>query len=387
MTTTPAAEAVMGHNANAANIEAMVKEDPKIVFRDPGVLPALVEAVRARISAHPYDLTSAKGRSLITKLKSSVTSIKTLLDDTGKGLNEDHRKAINEVDGVRREVRDKLDGLADLAREPLTEWETAEEKREGQRRDQRELYVSANNIPATATLAQIAAARAKVEATTVDPALFEELTEKVTAERDQALQALDAAKARIEQDERDRAELARLRQAEAARVAAEEAAERKRQADEAAAKERERIEAEAIQRERDRIAAEAAAAQRAADEARAAEQRQRDAAEAELRRKAQEAVDAANERARLADEARERQAEEANKAEAERKRLAFEEAQRIADEEEAAEARRRDQAHREAVIERACADIMNVAGLSKPKAMVIVQAIAAGSVSAVNIEF
>ena len=79
-----AAEAVMGHNANAANIEAMVKEDPKIVFRDPGVLPALVEAVRARISAHPYDLTSAKGRSLITKLKSSVTSIKTLLDDTGK---------------------------------------------------------------------------------------------------------------------------------------------------------------------------------------------------------------------------------------------------------------------------------------------------------------
>ena len=213
----------------------------------------------------------------------------------------------------------------------------------------------------------------------IDPDVFQDRADEGEREKKETVDHLLAALARAEQAEKEAAELHRLREEAEAR----DRADRDRQ--EAEAAEARRIEAErqaeaeraaAEQAEQERIArAEQEAADRARREADEAAQRERE----ETARQHEEALAAERERTAAAE--REAQAER-DRIEAER-RATKEAAQRAA--EEAAE-RQANQENRTAR-KTAAKDAIIAVGIPEAKAVKLVQAIVAGDIPNVRMEF
>lgn len=291
-----------------------------VMFREPSEIDKLVAHVEATARAHKPDVTTRKGREAIRKLAADVARSKTGLDDAGKNLNAALREQINAVDAIRREARDRLDALKVEVRQPLTDWETAEEARV----ETHKARIASIEACGTGTYdaTTLRAALAETKAIIID-AGFEEFEAEAHRAKDAALRRIEAALAVEEQREAERQELERLR----AEAAAREEADRKRQEAEAAeakriADEKAEVERQArIEREKQEAVAKAArdAEERARSEAADAaakvkadqDRKDREAAEREvaLKRQAEEAERKASaaakaERDRIAEEKR-----------------------------------------------------------------------------------
>ena len=298
--------------ADTTALVAQVKENPVIVFQNPDSLEAYYSALEARVKAHVPDLTTATGRKKISALAFEVAKAKTSLDDAGKELNAEKRAEINKVDEARRSLRERFDDLRDLARQPLTDWEQAEDRRKVTiQRDLAGLR-EAGLVFNDDTLDELRKRMADLEAMTIDADRFGEHATEAEGRRTQAIAALKAGI--------DRAELEELREAEMARQTAELEAQRAELA------EMRRLQAEREQRDAEKAAAEQRQRDedaRLAREKEAAELAQKAAAEAAERAAEQRRIDEeeAAERIRQAAEAAERRAREEAAAEAERQRL------------------------------------------------------------------
>jgi colicin import membrane protein len=382
-----ARESVMGDNSEAMDVKAMLREEPKAIYHDTKMLPKLLAQLDKEIAAAPKDVADKKDRESVRSAAFDIAKLKTKLDGAGKDLTEDYRKKTKEVNDVRNEITGALEQRQAAMREPLTKWEEAEKAREESIRGFRKYLEDSLTLPAGATLEKIAARRQRIATTAVHPDVFQELTEFVEKEKAAALQALDGFKAQIEKAEADRLELEKLRQEKIEREAREAAEMRRKAAEEEA-----RIQREAAERERQEAIANAAReaaekAEREAQEREAEAERQREAAAAELRRKADEEVAAANARAEAAEEARLAAERNAAREREEAAQVArrIEEAHKAQAAED--ERRRKDQEHRQRILEAIVEDIVAVSAISSTKAQAIAQAIAAGSVRNVTVEF
>lgn len=350
------------------NIALLVADNPALVLADKAKRSDLLDHIKSEIAAFEPDLSTPKGRDAIKSFAYKITRTKTAIDDAGKKLNEEARARINAVDAARREVREELVSLAESVRKPLTDWEQAEKERIASCQEEIDAFKRASVVTLNDTADTVRERGADVWNQTIDPERFRELTEEAEAAKGAAVETLKTALARLEREEAERAELERLR-AEAAEREAKEA--EQRAAEEA---ERQRLEAERIERERKEAAAEAEQERIESAKRAAAEQAAR---EAEERHKAE-----------LAKE-RQRTEEAERAAQAERDRLAAEQAQREEAERRAAEeqaAREADQEHR-AKVKNAAKEALIKCGLRESAAVKVVQAIVAGDIPAVRMEF
>lgn len=328
--------ATIGHNS--ASIGEMLAENPALIFSEHGMDQQLFDEIKAEIGTFEPDLSTDKGRKEIASLAFGIAKRKTAIDAAGKALNEDHRKAINAVDSVRKRVRDTLDALKDEARKPLTEWEQKEEFRKSEVIRIREALAVRPAFGASS--ADIQAMIETVNAVDVNPDILLDQTNSVADEKDNAIEQLNAAHRAAVEAEQQREALENMRREQEAKEAAER--------EEAAKAEAARLEKERME------AAEKAAAERAA---------------AEERRKAQEAIDAAN---------REREAAEMK---------LREEANRKAEEERAQRQREADQAHRSTIMKAAKEAIMEHGDVDEETAKKIVLAITSQSIPNVSLRF
>lgn len=362
-------------NAQAKIIEADATESTDLaiipretalsVLTDPEQFDAFYARVKATVDAHVPDVTTAKGRDAIKSLAFKVVKSKTAIDEAGKLLTEEWRSQTAKVDAARKAIRDKLDALRDEVKRPVTEWEAAEDERVNRVRAALAELQNAGTITLDDTSETLGARLATLQAMQIDEAEFQEYAAAATSHIARAVDQLTAGIARLAQEEADRAELQRLRDAEAAR----EQAEQERQARETA--EREAAEAKAREEEQ--------AAARAAAEA----ERQRVAAEqAEAARVAREAQAKADEEAATA-------RAEAAAARAETERLQQEQRDREAAAQAAAaeEARREaSKAHRGRIMGDVKRALMAL-GLTEDPAKAVVNAIVAGTIPHTTIKF
>ena len=107
----------------------VVEELNPIEVYTPDGIKKVLETIKTKVMAHVPDVKTAIGRKNIASLAYKVARSKTLLDDMGAALVEKQKKEIKEKDVLRKEVRDTLDELKIKARQPLTDFEDAEEKR------------------------------------------------------------------------------------------------------------------------------------------------------------------------------------------------------------------------------------------------------------------
>lgn len=376
----------------------------------------------AELAGFEADVTTVKGRAEIASKAHKVATAKMDLIRLGKSLTECWRDQTKAVNAECRVIEERMDQLRDQVRAPLDEYQDREKRRvEGHDsaiNDFTFIMGAAGGFPSSQEVA-----------TTIDQVTdmhagrnWEEFLGKAAKAKRETLDALRAVY---------QTAVTREDEAEAARIAAEEQAERQREAAVLAQIAREeRIAAEAA--ERARVAAEEEAARKAREaeeraqavlreQAIAAEReraealrREREATEAILRaeREKQAAIDqaardrlAAIERQRVIEEREHLSAEQAETAreaaarqaerdqiaavEAERKRVAAEE-ERVRKEDER---RAADRAHRAKINHQALEDLMECCQwpegtpLAEALARKIVTAIAKGEIRNIKVQY
>ena len=256
------------------------KKNAMAVFTNNDQLEPLIELIEKEARSLVPDVTTKKGRDAIASMAHKVARSKTYIDNAGKDLVAELKALPKQIDESRRVVRERLDGLKDEVRRPLTEWE-AEQERIKAEEVMNALHVEAleMNIKFDQELA------AKFEADHEMALLMDK-----DIDRERADKAAEAERQRIAHEE----EIKRMAAAAAAREVEQRA---QREREEAAHREAV-LKAQAEQAERDRIAAE----QKAEADKKAAVEAERRKAQEEADRIRREAEQ--REQARLAEEKR-----------------------------------------------------------------------------------
>ena len=203
------------------SIELAVMANPAVVFADREKFSALYEFMEREVASFVPDLSTETGRKKIVSLAYKVTRTKTAIDAAGSSLKEDWLKKSQAVDLERRTIRDKLDALRDRARKPLTDWETAEGARALDINTTISALRAAPALLATDTSATVALILAAVRETRIDRDYYRESYDFAVHAQEDAVRSLTAAIGRLNMQELDALELARLR-VEAAKREADE---------------------------------------------------------------------------------------------------------------------------------------------------------------------
>lgn len=318
----------------AQELLIVVRDD---IFASDESIAAAIESVRKQALAFVPDISSRKGREEIKSLAYRVARSKTALDAHGKSMVEDEKKKIAIVDARRKKICDAFDALKEQVRAPLTEWEDAEKARiavaEAFVKSLQDVTTAGSSEQLRAKLSNFVA----IELTGRDLREFQAAAEEAY---DSKLLQLQAALSAAIQAEADAAELAELRKMKADKDKAEREA---------------------------KIAAEAAAKAKA--EAEMVAEHQRAAAEARAKAEAEAALAAERTRSAVAEAELKRQADAKAAEEAEAKRRAA------------------DFEHKAGVNSRAADALVNACGLSETGAKRVIQAIAAGMVPGVTVNY
>ena len=342
------------------------RESALQVYSTAGGLDPLIEQIREKVAGQVYDMSTAKGRDECRSDAAKVARSKTAIEKLGKALSAEYKEIPKKIDAERRRAFEALEALQAQVRQPLTDWEQAEQERVANHKHDLAMlegFAECGDLSAD----QIRANIDSVEDMTVGEE-WEEFEAEAHRTKAKVLDVMRSALAAREKYEADQAELAELRR----KQAEQEQKERdERIAREAA--ERAQREAEArAQAERE------AAARREAQAKAAAEQAEREKAEAIERQKQAEARAEAE---RLAAEQRAKAAAEAAR-QAEIQRQA-DEAARIEAEQKAREA---DRAHKAKTNNAAVAALV-AGGLSQESAKLAITLIAQGKVPAVRVNY
>ncbi len=337
------------------------------VFTSEEALDKLYVEVEAQVVGVVYDMNTKKGRDQCASDAYKVARSKQAVEKLGAKLSAEYKEIPKKIDASRRRIKERFDALQEQIRQPLNEWEAAEEERQAKHRWNIDWFSGQVEYAQDGDADKLRSVLTEVDTRIVDET-WEEFEAEAHRAKARAQESLNAALVAREKYEAEQAELARLRaEAEERRKKDEE----ERIAREAAERATREAEAKA-QAERE------AAAKREADAKAAAERAEREKTEAIERQKQAEARAEAE---RLAAEQRAKEAAEAA-------RLA--EIDRAAREKAAAEAEQRrreaDKAHK-AKINRAALAAFVKGGMPEECAKQAVTLIAKGEIPAVTINY
>jgi len=275
----------------------LIKIEEKSVidaFQSENGLQPFVDQAKAIVNDFEHDLSTEAGRKKTASLAAKIAKVKTRVDSIGKDLVSGWKEKAKAVDASRKSMRDQMDELKVQARQPLTEWENAENARIEKHTSalSRITELSSLTRPDTGeplSIDDLKANRLMIEDFREDD--FEEFQDQANGLISSGIDNIEAAISREQKRLEDEAELARLRAAEESRLQKEREEQEKREAEEREKLRREQIQKEleakhqreleeekrkVEQAERDRIAAE----ERAKLEAEQAQKREAEAAEA-----------------------------------------------------------------------------------------------------------
>lgn len=324
-----------------------------------GSARSVLDKIKAEVRSTVTDATTDKGRKEIASLAHKVSKAKVAMDEMGKSLTEEQRELINRVNEERRIIREELDSLRDEVRKPLTDYENREKERVAGHESRIANFISVTSNVSELDSVALSKLIEKVEA--FDTSSMEEFANSAETHKGAALFKLGKLRDETLAAEQEKARI------ESERIEAEEKARKERE---------ERIAKEAADKAR-LEAEEIAAAEKQEAEARRLHEIAQIEAAAQAREKALR--DEAELMERIAKEAAEKLRRDQAKAELDR--LNAIEAERIADEKRAANKK-----HRATILGSALQALVD-AGVNANEAGKALDAIEAGKVPAVSIQF
>ncbi|MDE2021151.1 MAG: hypothetical protein KGJ13_12515 [Patescibacteria group bacterium] len=320
------------------------------VFTVPGLIDPYLKIVRDEIDNFQSDVSTKKGRDAIASFAFKIAKCKTAIDAVGKEQTDIAKDIPRKIDAIRKKARDTLDQWKDEVRQPLTEWEDAEEARKAKIQSLITELESTINDHGNRPSLVIADRLDEVRNQPITEDIYQEFLPVARDLHSKAISALKDHHAAAIKREAEAAELEKLR--------AEKAERDRKDAAERAVKEKAEREA--------RIATEAAAA---------------------AERKAKAEIEAAALREKQAKEAAEAARIRAEEAEKAAKIKAEKEIQAKIDAEKEAERKREANKKHCAKINNEAASALVFAGCSEELAKAIVTAIAKGMIPNVSIKY
>lgn len=346
-------------------------KNPALVFVAGGLDPLLSRIKEEVRKEQPnLDISTPTGRKAIASLAYKIAQTKTKLDSVGKSLTEEQRQAIDAVNAERKRVWEDLEKLQKEVRQPLTDWENAEELRVQGHEDAIRVIKGSLIFVGEPPADDIKLSMENLKSF-FDLHQWEEFNVRATYEYNTAMEELVKRHAAKVKAEVDAAELARLQKAEADRQQKERdekiAAEAKAEAEEKAAAEAKAL-AEKVEADK------AAEAKKLADAIAKAD--------ADRRASEQAAIEAAHKAKVDAQKSAEKAAEDERKKAAEAK----------AAEEAATKKREADLSHKKKINNEALADIKKAVEKTQDLTgadpyQEIIKAIAKGEVRHVSIKY
>lgn len=189
-------------------VSFIVEQTPLAVLTSADEANALFARIRAEMDAFKPDLSTAAGRAAVKSFAFKITKTKTAVEGARKDKTEAWRKQTDEVNASGRVIKARLEQMEDEARKPLTDWEEAEKARVEKVANWFEAAERAVVILNDDTSEAVAERLATFESATLDADTFGDSLDRAEATRQQTVEALHAAHARLVQEEADRAELA-----------------------------------------------------------------------------------------------------------------------------------------------------------------------------------
>lgn len=113
---------------NTKELEPITQENALVIFTGEK-LDDYLKAIQEDVENFVGNVETATGRKQIASKAYSIAKEKTNIDTVGKALVVEWKEKAKLVDASRKKARDFLDSLKEIVREPLTNWEIAEEKR------------------------------------------------------------------------------------------------------------------------------------------------------------------------------------------------------------------------------------------------------------------
>lgn len=198
----------------------------------PGAFDPIFERIKTTIKAEVVDPTTDEGRARLKQLAMKVTHTKTAIDAARKTLVADEKRRLKKIDDDGGVMWDKLEEFAKEVRKPADDFDALDKARiEGHKASIAQIAASSFFLVGAATTEEIERRLNAVKA--IDPTTFEEFEADAAGARALAISQLEPMLAKAMQDDADRAELEKLRAAQAeqnqrdhdARVAAQAAQE------------------------------------------------------------------------------------------------------------------------------------------------------------------
>lgn len=260
-------------NQQVISVEDISADNAPAIYIKGG-LSQFLEAVKVEVGAHVPDLSTRKGREHIASLAAKVSKSKSAVEKPGREYLKRLKEQPKIVEAELKEFVDAMDKLRDETRQPLTEWQAAEDARVDRHNDG---IAKIKNTDTEGMSASLIGAKIQDLDSLAIGEDWEEFDEEAHRAKASSLTILREALDKQEKAEAEQAELIRLRQESEARAQKDREEQIAREAADKA-----RIEAEQkAQRERE------AEERRVRDEQAAAERRENDlklqAAESERR--------------------------------------------------------------------------------------------------------
>ena len=234
-----------------------------------GGLGQFFDAVKAEVTGEVPDLTTRKGRERIASLAATVSKSKAAVEKPGRDYLRRLKEMPKVVEAELRDFVTKMDNLRDTTRQPLTEWEEAEQARKDKHVDGIQAMKDFLIFEAAPSAAQVGHIIAILELVAVNDT-WEEFLPEAAQVKDQTLAKLRGILAERTQYEAEQAELVKLRAEAEAQAQRDRDAEIARVAVEQAriqAEQRAQAERDAAARREQELLDQAAAAQRATEQA------------------------------------------------------------------------------------------------------------------------
>lgn len=338
------------------------------VFIEGQDIDSTITKIREEAKNLPTDMTVRKNREEVASFAYKIARSKTAVDKAGAALSAEYKEIPKKIDANRRVYKDAFESLQVEVRQPLTEWEQAEEARKNAHQSKIDSLISNTTLCDESCSVTIESALSMLADLAIDES-WEEYEQEAHRVKASAIANLTAQLERRKKYESEQAELEQLRKAAAEQAQKDREVQIARDAAEQARKEVEQaaqVEREKAQRER--IAAEMAI-----------KQAERDLELAEQIRIAQE--NQAKLDAIAAEKRATEQAEEARQAEIDRQAA---EAKRIEDERLKREA---DTKHKGAINRQALADLVEHADITEEQAKLVIKCIAKRLIANVTINY
>jgi hypothetical protein len=183
-------------------------EEVAVAFQSKEALEAVICKIEEACRAEHHTIATRDGRERIKSQAYKISRSKTALDEVGKGLTEEARKLIDNTNALRKIATTRLDALKEEIRQPLTDWEAAEDARKQEIKDRINFEFGMRALPVSS--AALRAIQSRVVIVELDETFGEFLADAVKA-KDAFLRHLEGKIQEAVREEEREAENARLR--------------------------------------------------------------------------------------------------------------------------------------------------------------------------------